>query len=128
MLDQEALEKNGEELRKQEGWESIKVMPDGKNPNESVTKVSNLLNILEAGNAKSILQDYIAQLTKLDDQLRKEYQVVSADIKKVVVELGKQEDFSKVSKIISGLFDAQSDLNFYANKLKTLLLELEGED
>lgn len=82
----------------------------------------------EYNNPKAILQDYAKKLAKLDDQLRKEYQVVSAEIKKVVTELDKQEDFSKVSKIISGLFDAQSDLNFYANKLKTLLLELEGED
>jgi conjugal transfer/entry exclusion protein len=82
----------------------------------------------EYNNPKAILQDYAKKLAKLDDQLRKEYQVVSAEIKKVVAELDKQEDFSKVSKVISGLSDAQSDLAFYVKEMRTILLELEGED
>jgi hypothetical protein len=93
---------------------------------KEMTKAKEVLR--EYNNPKVILQDYAKKLAKLDDQLRKEYQVVSAEIKKVVAELDKQEDFSKVSKVISGLSDAQSDLAFYVKEMRTILLELEGED
>ena len=47
MLDAAALEGQGELLKKQEGWEAVKVMPDGKNPNnESTSKAQAALKAL----------------------------------------------------------------------------------
>ena len=90
------------------------------------TKAKQFLN--ESGNAKEVIADYIKQLNKVSVAIKRESQVLTAEVEKVVAELGKQGNFDKVSKIISPLTDIGSDLAFEAKQLRTLLLDLEAED
>jgi hypothetical protein len=46
MLNKEALEVQGGLLKKQEGWEDVKVMPEDKNPNESLSKANKFIKVI----------------------------------------------------------------------------------